>query len=97
VTTRYYHTHPRQFANECIYVRTVTEAERAEAERRDYERITRADLVRHIAWMNAENTAWGSGRAVGKYHLVNAWTPEEAFQDNPLGDSLPPRQPEDES
>ncbi len=40
MTTRYYHTHPRQFANECIYVRTVTEAERAEAERRDYERIT---------------------------------------------------------
>lgn len=66
---RYYHKHPRNFANECDIVRTVTPAEHAKAEEQGYQRLNREEARRHIAWMNAENDAWGSGRAIGPYNF----------------------------
>ncbi len=59
----YYHKHPRGFANECSIVVATTAAERAIAEKNDYERISAADLKKHIAHVNAENDSWGSNRA----------------------------------
>ena len=67
--TRYWHRHPRGFANECEAVATHTKAKELELYRAGYRNITRRELEQHIAWINHENDAWGSNRAFGKMEL----------------------------
>lgn len=69
--TRYYHYHPRNFANECCIVAATTPEERRLAENNGYEYITVTDLRKHIAWINSENDAWGSNRAFAKITWLN--------------------------
>ncbi len=68
----YWHKHPRGFANECAFVRAANQTEADALEDLEYDRITRKELEEHIAWMNEENEAWGSGRAIGAYRLSDA-------------------------
>lgn len=80
IRNTYYHLHDRGFANECSIIRCESDAERESAEAEGYERITRADLARHISYINAENAAWGSNRAFGRIRLVDvATSPEYAY------------------
>ena len=67
----YYHLHPRNFANECNLVRCETALERESAVAEGYERLTRAELARHISHVNGENDAWGSNRAFGRIRLLD--------------------------
>ncbi len=66
----YWHRHPRGFSNECEPLRCETPADRRRAQQDGYERLTLAELRRHVRWLNAENAAWGSNRAVGRYHVA---------------------------
>ncbi len=54
-----------RFANDSSFVRADSQEHERFAENLGFERATRKDFVRRIAWENAENAAWGSGRAVG--------------------------------
>lgn len=81
IRRQYWHIHPRGFANECYtYYAEQDHVSRALAHA-GYERLTRRELVRHLAYVNAENDAWGSNRAFGPMRLsdvsngeVNPWS-----------------------
>lgn len=78
----YWHLHPRGFANECEIVRCATPAEVAEAEAEGFERLTRADALRHIAWVNLENASMGSGSPFGRIRLseIPTWAESSDFR-----------------
>ena len=61
----YFHRHPRNFANECSMLKASTKEQIEDLEAQGYERLSVAEAKRHLAWINAENSAWGSNRAVG--------------------------------
>mgnify|MGYP003396336434 CR=1 FL=1 len=69
----YYHQHPRNFANECNLVKVLVgdkdSADEAEAE--GFDRLSRAEALRHISWINSENESWGSNRAIGVMRLLD--------------------------
>lgn len=69
VRNAYFHIHPRNFANECSIVRCETPEEIESAEAEGYERLTRDELRRHIAWVNGENDA--CGRPFGRIRLLD--------------------------
>jgi hypothetical protein len=73
----YWHSHPRGFANECGILRAETR-EQADALAADgWKRLTRAELARHIAWLNGEARAWGSNNGGSTYVLNDVLTSRE--------------------
>lgn len=63
----YWYKHPRNFSN-ILDVLRLDDADNHEHVRDilgdlGYSRITRRDLRALVAWVNAENDAWGSNRA----------------------------------
>ena len=76
----YYHRHPRQFANECSMLKASTAAQGADLRDQGYERLTVAQARRHLAWINAENDAWGSNRAIGIMRFADIPTVTEFEQ-----------------
>ncbi len=65
----YWHKHPRNFANECEMVYATTQEQMGALEKKGFERLSVTQVRRHIRWLNAENAAWGSGRAIGDYRF----------------------------
>ena len=63
----YHKRHPRGFANEVQFARAETPAEQAALAEAGYTRITVRELRAFVGWLNGENAAWGSGRAIGNY------------------------------
>lgn len=61
----YYHRHPRNFSNECTMLKASTPEQMRDLAERGFERLTVVQARRHLSWINAENDAWGSNRAVG--------------------------------
>lgn len=82
-TTRYtyHHIHPRGFVNECHMVRCSTDDERLAAEAEGFTRLTRADAIAHLRYINYENDAWGSNRAFGRMRLADipTWAEVETY------------------
>lgn len=74
--TAYYHRHPRDFANECMYFRCADEREEREAEEAGYERIGLRELREHLRWINSENYSMGQRRARG-YKITGLATSSE--------------------
>jgi hypothetical protein len=77
----YWHKHAGNFANLCDIVR-LDDADnsartRSELEELGYERITRRATRAHVAWVNAENDAWGSGRAMDRIDLAAIVAPHD--------------------
>ena len=60
----YYHRHQRGFWNECDIIRCEDAEDQALAESRGFERITRAELERHIRDINTRDAGgnWAPGR-----------------------------------
>lgn len=61
----YWHRHPRQFANECCLLKACTRGQIEDLITQGFERLSLRQTRRHLAHVNAENTAWGSNRAIG--------------------------------
>lgn len=73
----YWHRHDRGFANICDIVRCVSREEAHLIQDAGFGRISRKELQHHISWINAENDAWGSSRAVGRIHFEDVINSEE--------------------
>ena len=67
----YWHRHPRNFANECSMLKATTIEQMRDLATQGYERLSVAEARRHLAWVNAENDAWGSNRAIGKFYCYH--------------------------
>ena len=63
----YDHKHDRGCANLCEIVRAETPAQRAELESYGYERLTVAELRKHVRWVNGETEAmsYGTTHSIG--------------------------------
>ncbi len=48
----YWHKHPRNFSNECSAVVASTAAEREDCRTRGYAQLSRAEMRRHLTWVN---------------------------------------------
>lgn len=78
----YWHKHSRGFANDCALYRADTTDQATRLDALGFTRLTREEARRHIRWLNAENAAWGSNRAVGDYSFRALADPthEEAWK-----------------
>lgn len=82
----YWHKHPR-FANECYLFRCEREEDEQALRNLGYERLTVAELRRHVQWVNGENESWGSNRAFGRIKVEEVRTsPDYLFVHEPIDD-----------